>query len=114
MAVTILCPMALDGPGWTDEAEERRRRAAARVRAAIDALQAAGIQARGEVLDGDAAEAARIARDDYRADAVLLAITRGGPWDYDSAVEPVRAAAAPLELERVVVDAEAPAAPPGS
>lgn len=113
IAVTILCPMALDGPGWTDEAEERRRRAAARVRAAIDALQAAGIQARGEVLDGDAAEAARIARSDHRADAVLLAITRGGPWDYDSAVEPVRAAAAPLELERVVVDAEAPAAPSG-
>ena len=50
--------MALEGPGWTDEAEAQRVATTARVRAAIDALQSGGIQARGEVLDGDAGAAA--------------------------------------------------------
>ena len=40
------------------------------------ALQAAGVQARGEVLDGDAADAARIARDAHQAQAVLVVATR--------------------------------------
>jgi hypothetical protein len=101
--------MALDVPGWTDEAEEVRSAASERVRLAIDRLQAAGVQARGEVLDGDAADAARIARDAHQAQAVLVVATRGGHLDSDEAVQRVSAAADPVPVERIVV--EAPTAP---
>jgi hypothetical protein len=109
MATVLLYPMALEGPGWTDEAEEIRSAASERVRLAIDRLQAAGVQARGEVLDGDAADAARIARDAHQAQAVLVVATRGGHLDSDEAVQRVSAAADPVPVERIVV--EAPTAP---
>ncbi len=67
IAVVLLYPMALDVPGWTDEAEELRSAASERVRGAVGRLQEAGVQSRGEVLDGDAAEAARVARDAHGA-----------------------------------------------
>jgi hypothetical protein len=111
LATILLYPMALDGPGWTDEAEEARSAASERVRGAIDRLQAAGVQARGEVLDGDAAAAARVARDVHRAQAVLLVATRGGRLDSDDALQGVTAAADPVPVERIVV--EAPTAPAG-
>jgi hypothetical protein len=81
---------------------------------AIDDLQAAGVQARGEVLDGDAAEAARVARTAHSADTILLVATRGGRLDSDEALAGVQAAAGASTVERVVVDAEAPASPAGS
>ncbi|MGD9696467.1 MAG: cytochrome c oxidase subunit I [Thermoleophilia bacterium] len=113
IAISLLYPMGLTGPGWTDEAEEARTAATERVRVGIDALQAAGLQADGEVLDGDVAAAARLARSSYGAAQILLAATRGGALDSDAALEAVRAAAAGADVDRLVVDAEAPAAPSG-
>jgi cytochrome c oxidase subunit 1 len=114
LAAVILYPMALVGPGWTDEAEERRTEATARVRAAIEAAARAGIHARGEVIDYDAAMAAQIAREHYRADEILLVATRGGRLDSDEVAQGVQASAGSVPVERLVVDAEAPTAPSGS
>jgi hypothetical protein len=111
IGAVLLYPMALEGPGWTDEAEETRAAASERVRGAIDRLQAAGIQARGEVLDGDAAEAARVARDAHGAQAVLIVAVRGSRLDSDETVQRATAAAAPVPVERIVV--ETPTAPAG-
>jgi hypothetical protein len=111
LATVLLYPMALEGPGWTDEAEELREGASERVREALDRLQAAGFQARGEVLDGDAAEAARVARTAHDAQAILVVATRGGPLDSDEALARITAAAGAVPVERIVV--EAPTAPAG-
>lgn len=114
LAAVILYPMALDGPGWTDEAEETRSAATERVRRAIEGLQAVGVQARGEVLDGDAAVAARVATADHAADLILIAATRGGRLASDDALAAVRSAAGATPVEQIVVDAGAPASPSGS
>jgi cytochrome c oxidase subunit I len=113
IAAVILYPMALGGPGWTDEAEARREAATERVRAAIAALQDAGVQARGEVLDGDAAAAARIAATDHSAGLVLVAATRGGRLDSEETLAAVTSASGGVPVERIVVDAGAPASPSG-
>ena len=114
IGVVLLAPMALEGPGWTDEAEALRAATAERVRAAIDALQASGVHARGEVLDGDAAAAARVAREAYSAETILIVATRGSRLDSDETLATVQAAAGAATVERVVVDAEAPTSPAGS
>ncbi len=114
IATVILYPMALAGPGWTDEAEARRSAATDRVRSAIATLQDAGVQARGEVLDGDAAAAARIAVADHAAGLVLVAATPGGRLDSAETLTAVTAAAGEVPVERIVVDAGAPASPSGS
>jgi hypothetical protein len=106
--------MDLSAAGWTDEAEEQRARATERVRTAIDRLQAAGIQARGEVLDGDAGEAARVAGAVHRADELLVIAVRGGGLASDDAQAAVREHAGTLPMESIVVDTEAPASPSGS
>jgi cytochrome c oxidase subunit 1 len=114
IGVILLLPMHLEGPGWTDEAEEARARAFTRVRSAIDGLQAVGVQARGEVLDGDAAEATRVAISAHHADEVLVVAARGGRLDSEEGLQAIRAAAGSVSVERIVVDAEAPASPSGS
>jgi hypothetical protein len=111
IATVLLHPMALEGPGWTDEAEEQRAAASERVREALDRLQEAGLQARGEVLDGDAAEAARVAVTVHGAQSILVVATRGGALDTDDALASVTAAAGSVPVERIVV--EAPTAPAG-
>ena len=110
IAVVVLCPMSLSVPGWTDEAEERRRGAIERVRATIDRLQAAGVQARGEVIDGGPAEAAGLARTAHRCDKVVLfpARNNGTRWDDDETLGRVREAAGSLPVDVVLVDAAAP------
>ena len=114
IAVVVLAPLGLDGPGWTDEAEERRAEAVARVRTTIDALQEAGVQASGEVLDGDAAEAARVARTAHRADLILLSPARQAEAWEGPALDAVQAAAGSVPVEVTPIDTEAPAAPSGS
>jgi hypothetical protein len=113
LAVVLLHPMDLSGPGWTDEAEEQRTGAFGRVRGTIDALHAAGVQARGEVLDGDAAAAARVAVTAHRADEILVVAARGGALDSEDALGAVRSAAGEVPVDSVVVDTEAPASPSG-
>ena len=114
IGIVVLHPMALEVAGWTDEAEEQRRRAFERVRVTIDALQRAGLQASGEVLDGDAAAAARVAVADHGADQVLVVATRGGRLDSVDTLESVKGAVGGVPAEQIVVDAEAPASPSGS
>jgi len=111
MGVVILCPLSIDGPGWSDDADRLRDEATARTRALIEQLQDSGIQAAGEVVDGDPGAAAKIARTDYGVDAVLVAsYRRTTGW----VVGQVRAAVGDTAVEHVVVDTEAPAAPSGA
>jgi cytochrome c oxidase subunit I len=112
LSVVVLCPLSLDGPSWTDEAERIRTEAAERARATIARLQAGGLQVRGEVVDGDPVEAARIATDAYRAERVLVASARGR--ESAEVVTAVQTAVGDVPVEHVVVDAEAPTAPAGS
>ncbi|HTI32284.1 MAG TPA: hypothetical protein VL422_01330, partial [Miltoncostaea sp.] len=114
LAVVLLDPMALTGPGWTDEAEEQRTASFDRVRVTIESLQTAGVQARGEVLDGDAASAARVAVSAHGAQEILVVAARGGRLESDETLAAVRAAAGTVPVERLVVDTEAPASPSGS
>jgi cytochrome c oxidase subunit 1 len=114
IAVVLLDPMDLAGPGWTDEAEEQRTAAFDRVRAAIEALQAVGIQARGEVLDGGAAAAAHVAVTAHKADEVLVVSARNGRNGTEGSLAAIREAAGSTPVEGVVVDTEAPASPSGS
>ncbi|WP_217914514.1 cytochrome c oxidase subunit I [Miltoncostaea marina] len=114
VAAILLAPMNIQGPGWTDDAEEQRTAAVARVRDVLDRLAAAGIQAGGEVIDGDAAEAARVAVREYEAQEILLVAARGGRLESEDALGGVRSAAGDVPVERIVVDAEAPASPSGT
>ena len=114
IGVVLLSPMHLEGPGWTDEAEEARTRSFNRLRAAIDGLQAVGVQSRGEVLDGDAAQATTVAVTEHHADEILVVAARGGRLESEESLQSVRAAAGAVPVERIVVDAEAPASPSGS
>ncbi len=114
IGVVLLHPMALDVAGWTDEAEQIRAAAFERVRMSVDALQRVGVQARGEVLDGDAAAAALVAVRDHHADEILVVAIRGGRLDSVETLEAVKAAVGDVPAEQIVVDAEAPASPSGS
>jgi hypothetical protein len=114
LAVVLLDPMALTGPGWTDEAEEQRTASFDRVRGTIEALQTAGVQARGEVLDGDAASAARVAVSAHGAQEILVVAARAGRLESEETLAAVRADAGTVPVERLVVDTEAPASPSGS
>lgn len=110
IAVTLLAPLDLAGPGWTGDAEGQRGAAVDRVRATIDRLQADGIQAKGEVLDGDAADAARIAHTAHGAESVMVVPVRGvEDWDREETAESIRAAAGPVPVDLITLDAEAPA-----
>jgi heme/copper-type cytochrome/quinol oxidase subunit 1 len=111
LSAIILCPLSIDGPGWTDDAERVRVEAMGRARTTIEALQESGIQARGEVVDGDPAAAAAVARTAYSADTILVA-----SYQRDSADQMLTAvteAAGSTPVEHVIVDSEA-AAPPAS
>ncbi|MGI9540322.1 MAG: cytochrome c oxidase subunit I, partial [Miltoncostaeaceae bacterium] len=105
VGVTLLVPMALTGAGWTDAAEAQRASTVDRTRAVIDAFQDAGIQARGEVLDGSAAEAARLGRAAHGAEVILAVAARGAEqWDTGADADDLRAAAEHVPVEIVAVD----------
>lgn len=110
LSAVVLCPLSLDGPGWSDEAEDVRNEAAGRARQTLAALQAAGIPSRGEVIDGDPVAAASIARSAYSADRILVCSIRGR--EADDVVSAIGAAAGGTEVEHVIIDA--PTAPAGS
>lgn len=112
ISVSILCPLSIDGPGWTEDAERARDEAEVRVQAALGALIEAGVPARGELVDGGPAQAARIGVSAFGATEVALVAVRGRGGE--QALDEVRAAVAPVPAELVLVDAEAPTAPAGS
>jgi len=111
IGVTLVCPLSLDGPGWTEDANRARDEAAERVERALGVLIEAGVPARGEVVDGDPAAAAGVAVGSYAANEILLVAVKGRGGD--DAADPVTAAVAPIPVELVQVDAEAPTAPAG-
>jgi cytochrome c oxidase subunit I len=110
----LLSPLDLQVPSWTDEAGLRRDEVTRRMQESLVSMGRLGIHAEGEVLDGPATEAARLAVRDYGAGRIVLAVTSGGPLDSDAVINAVRDAAGQVSVERIVVDAEAPAAPAGS
>ncbi len=114
LTAVVMAPLDLDGPGWTDEAGERRDATTARVQDTLADLGRQGVNARGEVLDGGVTDAVKVALREYRATSIVLAVAPGGPLDSDDAFAAAQAAAGKVPVERVVVDAEAPAAPSGS
>ena len=63
---TVVVTADVPSPAWSDEANAHRRDAVDRVHAAVEALQASGVAAQGEVLDGSldasAGDAVRIHR----------------------------------------------------
>jgi cytochrome c oxidase subunit 1 len=107
--VMLLCPLGLAGPVWTDEAEEARREAVARVRAVVDQLQADGIIAAGEVINGGDEEAVRVAVRAHHVDEVVFTTLRSGNGNGAERLERLRAAAASVPVEHLVLDAATPA-----
>ncbi|HMM48596.1 MAG TPA: cytochrome c oxidase subunit I [Miltoncostaeaceae bacterium] len=110
----LLAPMDLDGPGWTDDVAARRDGLTTRMQATIGALGEAGISADGEVIDGSSVDAVRIALSEQNISRVLLVVADGDSLAGSGMLEAVRDAAGHVPVDRVVVDAEAPAAPAGS
>ncbi|MFP5451630.1 MAG: cbb3-type cytochrome c oxidase subunit I [Thermoleophilia bacterium] len=114
LSAVLMAPLGLQVPGWTDEAAERRDEVTGRMQRTIGTLGTLGVHADGEVLDGSAADAVKLALREYRVGRVLLVVTPGGPLDAPGVLDAAQAAAGEVPVERVVVDAEAPAAPAGS
>jgi hypothetical protein len=114
LSVVMMAPLNLQVPGWTDQAGERRDEITARMQRTIANVGTMGVHADGEVIDGSAADAVKIAIDEYGAGRILLIATRRGPLDGEGVLDAASAAAGDVPVERVVVDAEAPTAPAGS
>jgi cytochrome c oxidase subunit 1 len=108
---TIVVPLALPRPTWSDEAIAIREAAIGRVRAAVDQLLESGVQIQGEVVDGDAVEAVRGALVPHRPKEILLGTYPGEPGAPDE--EAIREAARGVPVEHLVLEEEAPAAPSG-
>lgn len=86
--VILACAVNIQGPEWTGEALAAREDAVARVRSTIDRLQAAGVPAQGEVIDRDAATAARTLVPVHKPDAILVASDLAGAEDAVTAAAP--------------------------
>ena len=71
--VFVVCP-ALDSHlrTWTSDEDGARQAAADRLAATLDALQGAGIRARGEIGDGDPLQALQDALRSFSADAIVI------------------------------------------
>jgi cytochrome c oxidase subunit I len=111
LSAVVLCPLSLDVPSNSPEAEERRTEASGRAATFIARLQEAGIQARGEVLDGSVANAVRVARTAHHADVALLA-TR--PGDQVEITADITKAAGKMTIEQVTTDGQVATAPGAS
>lgn len=112
--IVLIAPLALTVPGWTDEAGRRRDEVTNRMQASLVSLGRQGLHAEGEVVDGPAESAADLAVKEYGAGRVVLAVTARGPLDSADVLSAVQSAAGRAQVDRIVVDAEAPAAPAGS
>ena len=101
LTAVVLCPLSLDGPAYTPEAEAVRAEASRRTATLIARLQEAGIQARGETIDGSVADAVTVARMAHHADTALLA-TR--PGDQLEITDEITEAAGAMTIEQVSTD----------
>ena len=71
--VLVVCP-ALNSKvrTWTSDEDGAREAAAARLQAALEALQGAGLRVRGEIGDGDPLQALEDALRSFSADAIII------------------------------------------
>jgi hypothetical protein len=107
---TLVAPLDLPPPTWSDEAVAAREAGVVRVRRAVDRLIDAGVQVQGEVVDGDAFEAVRGALSLHRPDEILVAAYADEPGAPDR--EGIEAVAGSVPVEYLVLEAEAPAGAP--
>jgi hypothetical protein len=98
---TVVVTADVPSPAWSDEANARRRDAVDRVYAAVEALQASGVAAQGEVLDGSLDGSVRDAVSIHRPDEIIVAST--GERDLAA----VRAASRGATVDSAVLAAEA-------
>jgi cytochrome c oxidase subunit 1 len=109
---TLVAPLDLPAPTWSDAARAAREGGIERVRATVDEMLESGVQVQGEVVDGDAIEAVRGALTVHRPDEILVAAYAGEPHAPDQ--DAVRRAARDVPVEFIVLEAEAPAQPSGT
>lgn len=104
LRTTLLAPAGISGPTWTDDAVAQRDAMVERARTAMAGLRPAGIPAHAEVIDRDAAEAARVAIAHHSPDVILLAGSAADGWGED-VVEAVRLEAGSIEVEHLMLGA---------
>lgn len=108
--VTVVAPQNAPRAGFVVYEESRRSSAERRLRRMLDLLHAAGIAARGAVVDPDPLQALRDAIHEYRPDEVIVSThpeAKSG-WLRGDLVERARKVAAPIPVEHLVVDLNAP------
>jgi GABA permease len=115
--VLVVCP-ALNSRvrTWTSDEDGAREAAAARLQAALEALQGAGLRVRGEIGDADPLQALEDALRSFSADAIVISTHPAGSsnWLEHGVVEAARARF-DVPVTHVVGDAPAndPLADPG-
>lgn len=108
--VTVICPQNEPRTGFVVYEGSRASAADRRLRRTLELLHAAGIAARGEVVDPDPLQALRDGLYRYRPDEVIISThpqTRSG-WLRKNLVERARKVAANVPVEHVVVDLASP------
>lgn len=92
--VLVVCP-ALNSKvrTWTSDEDGAREAASVRLDAALEALRGAGVQARGEIGDGDPLQALEDALRSFSADAIIISTHPVGSsnWLERGVVEAARA-----------------------
>jgi GABA permease len=104
--VLVVCP-ALNSPlrHWASDEDDARQKAQERLDASLGAMQAAGIQASGEIGDGDPIQAIEDALRTFRPDELVLSTHPPGKshWLERGVVEKARERFA-LPVTHVIVD----------
>jgi len=107
--VLVVCP-ALNSPlrHWVSDEDDARQAAQARLDASLGGMRAAGLQAEGEVGDGDPIQAIEDAMRTFQPDELIISTHPEGRshWLERGVVEKARERFA-LPLTHVVVDLEA-------
>ncbi len=108
-AVLVVCP-ALNSPlrHWISDEDEARAAAGARLEASLEAMHAAGVDATGEIGDGDPIQAIEDALRTFRPDELIVSTHPPGRshWLERGVVEKARERFA-VPVTHVVVDLDA-------
>ena len=108
--VTVVCPQNDPRAGYVVYEESRRSSADRRLRRTLDLLHAAGIAARGAVVDPDPLQALRDALHQYQPDEVIISTHPGqvkSSWLRAGLIDRARKVT-DLPVEHVEVDLESP------
>ncbi len=99
--ISLVLPANVPAPEWGDDATEARRIAIAAVHDAVQQLQASGVTAQGEVIDGDVADAAQAMAGTLRPDAVVIV---GGPELTDQQRREVERRGLDVDVRQITLD----------